>query len=67
MFASEMHGICSQAEDGMGDSMIGSPDGSCYAATSTIQENSDTRFEVDIEKETIDQHDAVKVIRTGEH
>lgn len=67
MFASELHGICSQAEDGMGDSVIGSPGSSCYAATSTIQENSDTRFEEDIEKETIDQHNAVQVIRTGEH
>lgn len=67
MFASELYGICSQAEDGISDSVIGSPDSSCYAATSTIQENSDTRFEEDIEKETIDQHNAVQVIRTGEH
>ena len=51
----------------MSGSVIGSPDSSCYAATSTIQENSDTRFEENIEKETIDQHHGVQVIRTGEH
>lgn len=39
--------------DGLSIYVIGSPDRSCYAATNTIWEKSDTRFREKIEKEAV--------------